>query len=138
MILAGLYVFDLLLNLPVTTDDYDFDMFASSLCFSALLVAIFFSCTGPCVTRMIHNRRLKIVRVVELTVFFFATLIVYFLSYGFVYLLRDLAMGNFEGNEYYSSFVILLYLCSTEFVPTFAFAYHLDLFSKVFHGHTDE
>lgn len=137
-IYAVFLLFTELFCLPVTTSDDDFDILAGSLGGSAILIGIFFSCTAPCVVRFIDNRRLKIVRVLELLVFIASIVIVYFLSYGFVYELRDQAIGNFLGNEYYASFVILLYLCSTEFLPTFAYAYHLDLYSKLFHGHTEE
>ena len=138
VIYAGILILTELFCLPVTTSDDDFDILAGSLGGTAIIIAIFFSCTAPCVVRFIDHRRLKIVRVLELLVFIASIVIVYFLSYGFVYELRDQAIGNFLGNEYYASFVILLYLCSTEFLPTFACAYQLDLFSKLFQRHTEE
>ena len=88
-ILAGIFVITELIDLPVSTGDDDFDLLASSLSGSAVIVALFFCCTGPCVIRFIENRRLRVVRVVELIIFIFATLIIIFLSYGFVYELRD-------------------------------------------------
>lgn len=93
---------------------------------------IFFPCIAPRAVKYFESRRLKIVRVLEFAAFFVSVLVVCVTNHRIVFDLRDQAIGNFVGNEYYASLLILLFLFITEFLPTFAFAYHLDLFSNFY------